>query len=683
MSRKPREGLDFFPLTVDFEERLSSAGRIPGSFFRREGRPSTEAILMARLIDRPIRPLFPPDLRNDVQIIVLPLSMGEDVYADILGVIAASAALTISDIPFDGPVAAVRIGYLNDELVVNPTISQMEDSVLDLRVAGSADAIIMVEAGAYEISEALMVDAMVLAQESIQNVINTQNEMRQSLGKPKREYESYILPQSLNQRVEDLVTRQLTDLVATTLLKGEHIDALNSIHDDLQAKLEEEGLENGWTKSQISEAFHNIEKKVVRRRILDENIRPDGRDQRTIRPLDAEVGLFSRPHGTGLFTRGETQALSFATLGMPGERQELDDLFPGETKRYIHHYNFPPYSTGETWPLRGPRRREIGHGALAERALEPVLPSVDEFPYTIRVVSEVMASNGSTSMASTCASTLALMDAGVPISSPVGGIAMGLVSDGSQYRVLTDIQGMEDHLGDMDFKVTGTRTGITALQMDIKIKGVTREILTEALAQAKVAREQIIDVIESTIPAPRDELSQYAPKMMTTQIDVEKIGALIGPGGKNIRALQTEYEVQIDIEEDGTVFISSPGGTGAQDAMDYVNAMMESAEAGKVYTGKVVRVADFGAFVEILPGKDGMVHISQLSDTRIDKVTDVANVGDEIMVMVTDISPDGKIRLSRRAVLQGWTLEEAKAQDAPRGGNRRSGNRSRNNRGRR
>jgi polyribonucleotide nucleotidyltransferase len=687
MSRTPREGLDFFPLTVDFEERLSSAGRIPGSFFRREGRPSTEAILMARLIDRPIRPLFPSDLRNDVQIIVLPLSMEDDVYADILGVIAASAALTISDIPFDGPVAAVRIGCINEALVVNPTVSQQKESTLDLRVAGSADAIIMVEAGANEISESQMVDAMVLAHESIQNVLAIQNEMRAALGKPKREYESFTLPQELKQRVKDTVTTKLTDLVSTTLLKGEHIEALNTMHDNLQAELAEEALENGWTKSQIGEAFHDVEKMVVRQRILDENIRPDGRDQRTIRQLDAEVGLFPRPHGTGLFTRGETQALSFATLGMPAERQELDDLFPGETKRYIHHYNFPPYSTGETWPLRGPKRREIGHGALAERALVPVLPSLEEFPYTIRVVSEVMSSNGSTSMASTCASTLALMDAGVPIKSPVGGIAMGLVSDGSNYRVLTDIQGMEDHLGDMDFKVTGTRKGITALQMDIKIKGVTREILTEALAQAKVAREQIIDVIESAIPTPRIELSKYAPKMMTTQIDVEKIGALIGPGGKNIRALQTEYEVKIDIEEDGTVFISSPGGSGAQDAMDYVNAMMESAEAGKVYTGKVVRVADFGAFVEILPGKDGMVHISQLSDTRIDKVTDVANVGDEIMVMVTDISPDGKIRLSRRAVLEGWTLEEAKAQDAPRSGNRRSSgnrsNRSSNNRGRR
>ncbi len=684
MSRKPREGINFFPLTVDFEERLSSAGRIPGSFFRREGRPSEEAILMARLIDRPLRPLFPSDMRNDVQIVVLPLSMGDEIYADILGVIAASTALTISNVPFDGPIAAVRIGYINEELVVNPTITQMKDSSLNLRVAGSADAIIMVEAGADEISESLMVDAMVLAHESIQNVINTQNEMRASLGKPKSAYEPVTLPQALSQRVEELISAQLNDLVSTTLPKGEYSEALNALEDELNATLAEEAIENGWSKKHIGEAFHDLQKTAIRLRILDENIRPDGRDQRTIRALDAEVSLFPRPHGTGLFSRGETQALSFATLGMPGERQELDNLFPSKTKHYIHHYNFPPYSTGETWPLRGPKRREIGHGALAERALIPVLPSLDDFPYTIRVVSEVMSSNGSTSMASTCASTLALMDAGVPIKAPVGGIAMGLVSDGTRYRVLTDIQGLEDHLGDMDFKVTGTRTGITALQMDIKIKGITREILTEALAQAKVAREQIIDVIETAILTPRAEVSKYAPKMLMTQIDVEKIGALIGPGGKNIRAIQAEYEVKIDIEEDGKVFISSTGGDGAKDAIAYVNAMMESAEPGKIYTGKVVRVADFGAFVQILPGKDGMVHISQLSDSRIDKVTDVANVGDEIMVMVTDVSTEGKVRLSRRAVLEGWTLEEARAQDAPRGGNRRSSsNRSRNTRGRR
>ena len=368
--------------------------------------------------------------------------------------------------------------------------------------------------------------------------------------------------------------------------------------------------------------------------------------------------------------------LSLLTLGMPNEEQELDDLFPEETKRYIHHYNFPPFSTGETWPMRGPKRREIGHGALAERALIPVLPAKEDFPYTIRVVSEVMASNGSTSMASTCGSTLALMDAGVPIKAPVGGIAMGLVSDGERYRVLTDIQGMEDHLGDMDFKVTGTRQGITALQMDIKIKGVTREILTEALTQAKEAREQIIDVIEATIPEPRAGLSAHAPKMLTTSINPDKIGALIGPGGKNIRAIQAEYEVKIDIEEDGTVFIASTGGDGAQQALSYIDAMMESPEEGKIYTGKVVRVTDFGAFVEILPGTDGLVHISQLAENRINQVTDVVNIGDEILVMITGISPDGKIRLSRRAVLEGWTLEEAKAQDNPRSGGRRRDSRS-------
>ena len=389
-----------------------------------------------------------------------------------------------------------------------------------------------------------------------------------------------------------------------------------------------------------------------------------------------------RPHGTGLFTRGETQVLSLLTLGMPNEEQELDDLFPEDKKRYIHHYNFPPYSTGETYPLRGPRRREIGHGALAERALEPVLPAKEDFPYTIRIVSEVMSSNGSTSMASTCASTLALMDAGVPIKAPVGGIAMGLVSDGARYRVLTDIQGMEDHLGDMDFKVTGTRQGITALQMDIKIKGVTREVLTEALAQAKQAREQIIDVIEATIAKPRTELSAHAPKMLTTSIDPDKIGALIGPGGKNIRAIQAEYGVKVDIEEDGTVFIASAGGDGAKNALQYINAMMETPEEGKIYTGKVVRTTDFGAFIEILPGTDGMVHISQLSESRINQVTDVANIGDEILVMITGISPDGKIRLSRRAVLEGWTLEEAQAQDSPRGGGggRRDNDRSNSSR---
>ncbi len=668
----PREGISFFPLTVNFEERLYAAGRIPGSFFRREGRPSEKAILTCRLIDRPIRPLFPNDMRNDVQIILTPLSQGDKEHADTLGIIGASAALMISDIPFEGPIAGVRVGYIEGGLVVNPTISEMEESDLDLVIAGSEDAIIMVEAGAEEVPEALMLDAMELAHESIQDIIQLQREMRETVGKPKADYTPFKSPEGLLERVRELTLDRVRELVTTTQQKGERGDALKALEEDLSETLAEEAKANDWSPREISEAFDDVLKEVVRERILDEGIRPDGRDQHTIRQLDAEVGLFPRTHGSGLFTRGLTQALSLATLGMPDERQELDDLFPEETKRYIHHYNFPPFSTGETWMLRGPKRREIGHGALAERAIEPVLPTKDEFPYTIRVVSEVLSSNGSTSMASTCGSTLALMDAGVPIKAPVGGIAMGLVSDGARYRVLTDIQGMEDHLGDMDFKVTGTRGGITALQMDIKIKGVTREILTEALEQARVAREQIIEVIEEAIPEPRTTLSNFAPKMLSTQIDVDKIGALIGPGGKNVRAIQEEYEVDIDIEEDGTVFIASEGGEGAQKALAYIDSMMETPEEGKVYTGKVVRIRDFGAFVEILPGTDGMVHISQLSEERVDSVDSVVSVGDEILVMVTKIAPDGKIRLSRQAVLEGWSLEEAQRQDSPRGGRSRS-----------
>lgn len=662
----PREGISFFPLTVNFEERLYAAGRIPGSFFRREGRPSEKAILTCRLIDRPLRPLFPKDMRNEVQIIVTPLSQGEEEHADVLGVIASSAALMISDIPFDGPVAAVRIGHIDGELIVNPTISQMKESLLDLRVAGSEDAIIMVEAGAEEVDESLMIDAVELAHESIQDAIQVQNEMREAVGKPKKDdYPRFGTPEALVEKVEAMATDRLSTLLRETELKEDRDNALAKVEADVKASLAEEVEVNGWAEGDIHDAFHTAFKKVVRERILSDNVRPDGRDQRTIRALDAEVGLMPRPHGTGLFTRGETQVLSLATLGMPGEEQMLDDLFPEETKRYIHHYNFPPFSTGETWFLRGPRRREIGHGALAERALEPVLPTQEEFPYTIRVVSEVMASNGSTSMASVCGSTLSLMDAGVPISAPVGGIAMGLVSDGERYRVLTDIQGLEDHLGDMDFKVTGTRKGVTALQMDIKIKGVTRAVLTEALEQAKEARLQILDVIEETIPEPRAELSAYAPKMLTIKIDPEMIGLIIGPGGKNIRATQDKFDVQIDVEEDGTVFVAAESGSGAQEAIEYIRQITTPPEEGKIYTGRVVRITDFGAFVEILPGTDGLVHISQLSDEHVRSVEDVVNVGDEVLVMVTNVGRDNKIRLSRKAVINGWTLEEAREDDQP------------------
>ncbi len=662
----PREGISFFPLTVNFEERLYAAGRIPGSFFRREGRPSEKAILTSRLIDRPLRPLFPKDMRNEVQIIVTPLSQGEEEHADVLGVIASSAALMISDIPFDGPVAAVRIGHIDGELIINPTISQMKESLLDLRVAGSKDAIIMVEAGAEEVDESLMIDALELAHESIQDAIQVQDEMRAAVGKPKKDdYPRFGTPEALVEKVEAMTTDRLRTLLRETELKEDRDTALAEVEADVKASLAEEAEANEWTEGDIRDAFHDVFKKVVRERILNDNVRPDGRDQRTIRALDAEVGLMPRPHGTGLFTRGETQVLSLATLGMPGEEQMLDDLFPEETKRYIHHYNFPPFSTGETWFLRGPRRREIGHGALAERALEPVLPAQDEFPYTIRVVSEVMASNGSTSMASVCGSTLSLMDAGVPIKAPVGGIAMGLVSDGERYRVLTDIQGLEDHLGDMDFKVTGTRKGVTALQMDIKIKGVTRAILTEALEQAKEARLQILDVIEETIPEPRAELSTYAPKMLTIKIDPEMIGLIIGPGGKNIRATQDKFDVKIDVEEDGTVFVAAESGAGAQEALEYIRSITTPPEVGKIYTGRVVRITDFGAFVEILPGTDGLMHISQLSDEHVRSVEDVVNVGDEVLVMVTNVGRDNKIRLSRKAVINGWTLEEAREDDQP------------------
>jgi polyribonucleotide nucleotidyltransferase len=676
MSRTAREGTNFFPLTVDFEERLYAAGRIPGSFFRREGRPTESATLIMRLADRPIRPLFPQDLRNDVQIIITPLSQDEEHNADILSVIGASAALTISDIPFDGPVGAVRVGYIGGELVVNPTVSQMEESALDLRLAGTADALLMVEAGANEISEDLMVDALRIGHEAIQDIIRVQNEMREAIGKPKRPYTPYILPDELRTMVRQQVADRLPEAIYGATSKADRNERLRVLRDDLIETLGEE-----WDGGAIREALEEVEREIVRRRTIEEGVRADGRDSRTIRPLSAEVGLLPRTHGSGLFTRGETQVLSVATLGTPREEQMLDDLSPEETKSYIHHYNFPPYSTGEVRFMRGPKRREIGHGALAERALLPMIPDNGEFPYTLRVVSEALSSNGSTSMASVCGSTLALMDAGVPIKAPVAGIAMGLMTEGDRYRVLTDIQGLEDHIGDMDFKVAGTRAGITALQMDIKVAGLSYDILAEALAQARDARMQILDVIEATIPAPRAELSDYAPRMTIIQVDPDKLGAVIGTGGKTVRALQDECDVRIDIEDDGTIYIASTSGPAAEKAQRMIEELTEEPEEGHIYTGRVVRTTDFGAFVEILPGTDGLVHISQLADYRVNEVRDVADVGDEIMVMVTQIGPEGKIRLSRRAVLEGWTLDEAQAADRP-SGNR--GNRGdRGDRGRR
>ncbi len=673
MSRTPREGINFFPLTVDFEERLYAAGRIPGSFFRREGRPTESSTLTMRLTDRPIRPLFPHDMRNDVQIIITPLSQDEEHQSDILSIIGASAALTISDIPFDGPVGAVRVGHVDGELVISPTISQMEHSVLDLRLAGTAAALLMVEAGANEVSEDVMVEALRCGHEAIQDVIRVQNEMREAVGKPKQAYPPYALPDELLEIVRQQVGDRLPEAIYGATSKADLNERLRTLRDELTGNLGDE-----WDRKAIREAFDAAERELVRRRTIEEGIRADGRDPKAIRSLSAEVGLLPRTHGSGLFTRGETQVLSVATLGTPREEQRLDDLSPEETKRYMHHYNFPPYSTGEVRFMRGPKRREIGHGALAERALLPVIPDSDEFPYTLRVVSEAVSSNGSTSMASVCGSTLSLMDAGVPIKAPVAGIAMGLMMEDDRYQILTDIQGLEDHIGDMDFKVAGTRAGITALQMDIKVAGLSYDILAEALEQAHQARMQILDVIEATIPTPRAELSPYAPRMTILHIDPDKLGAVIGTGGKTVRALQEECDVRIDIEDDGTIYIASTSGPDAEKAQQMIEKLNEEAEIGHIYTGRVVRTTNFGAFVEILPGTDGLVHISQLADYRVNSVEDAVRIGDEVMVMVTDVSPEGKIRLSRRAVLEGWTLEQAQAADRP-----RESRGNRDNRGRR
>jgi polyribonucleotide nucleotidyltransferase len=680
-SKEPREGISFFPLSVDYEERLYAAGRIPGSFFRREGRPSEEAILLCRLTDRPLRPLFPKGFRNDVHIVLTALSSDGENQMDILAINAASAALMISGIPFGGPVGAVRVALIDDQLVVNPTASQMEHSGLDLRVAGTEDAILMVEAGANEVSEAKILEALRVAHEAMQGFIRVQREMAAQVDKKPIEFELAEIPEPIKTAVLSRLEGRLVSLLDANHSKEELDSALNDLRNDLvQSFADDENMDP----KQIAGVLDEELKRAVRQRILDQGVRPDGRDPSTVRPIWCEAGLLPRTHGSGLFNRGETQVLTITTLGTPREEQTLDTLGPNETKRYMHHYNFPPYSTGEAGFMRGPKRREIGHGALAERALLPMMPEEGEFPYTLRLVSEVLSSNGSTSMASTCASTLSLMDAGVPIKSPVSGVAMGLVTEEDRYAILTDIQGLEDALGDMDFKVAGTRDGITALQMDIKTRGLRYEILEEALAQAYEGRLFILDRMLETISEPRPDLSPYAPRIITVQIDPEKIGKIIGPGGKTIRAIQEETGVKIDIEEDGTVFIASADGEGSQRAIQMVEALTEEAEIGRIYTGRVVRTTDFGAFVEILPGTDGLVHISQLADYRVPSVEDVVQVGDEIMVMVIDIDSEGKIRLSRQAVLEGWTAEHAREQDRPRQGGRssRGGDRNRGGRNR-
>ena len=673
-----REGIDFFPLSVEYEERLYAGGRIPGSFFRREGRPGTEAILVARLTDRPLRPLFQDGMRNEVQVIMFTLSSDGVNPLDILAINAASAAMMISDVPWGGPVGAVRVGRVNGEFVINPTYPEIEASDLDLRIAGTKDAILMVECGANEIPEDVMVEALELGHKSLQPLINLQLQMQAEVGKAKREVKLALPDAELKKKVFDRVSGPMNELLGKPLTKNEFYGGMTTLKDAVVAELctvpEGASASDYPSMASVREAFDQAEQAIVRERILSTGNRPDGRTPADIRPIWCEVGISPRAHGSGLFTRGETQILSFATLATLGEAQELDNLSPIKDKRYLHHYNFPPYSTGEAKPLRGQSRREVGHGALAERALEPVIPAEESFPYTIRVVSEALSSNGSTSMGSVCGSTLALMDAGVPIKAPVSGVAMGLITDDTgRYKILTDIQGTEDHLGDMDFKVAGTAQGITALQMDIKISGLSAQMMKEALEQAKIARMSIMEKMLAVLPEPRPDLKEHAPRIITVKIPVDKIGALIGPGGKNIRALQEETCATIDVQEDGTVYIAATDGVGGKAAAEKVAALGESAVIGNIYTGRVVRIADFGAFVEILPGVDGMVHISQLDSERVNRVEDVVGMGDELTVMVTDIDPQGKIRLSRQAVLEGWTAEEAREKD--RGGGRSGGGR--------
>ena len=674
MDTRPREGLTFFPLRVDYEERLYAGGRIPGSFFRREGRPSEAAVLIARLTDRSIRPLFPKDMRNDVQVILYALSSDGETPIDILGLIGASAALTISDIPFDGPIAATRVTRRNGEFVFNPTYDEVGASDLDLRLAGTREAILMVECNALEVSEEVMAKALEAGHRAIQPLIDMQEEMASEIGKPKREYPSIKLAENVMHAVKTRIGDQVKNLSKQALSKSELDQALNDLRAETIAELTEE---NGFDEFSIREAFGDIHKSEVRSQILEHGLRPDGRGTTDVRQIVAEVDLSPRAHGSGLFTRGDTQVLTLATLGTPRERQELDGLSPVEVKRYMHHYNFPPFSVGETRALRGTSRREIGHGALAERALGPVLPTLEEFPYTMRLVSEALSSNGSTSMASVCGSTLALLDTGVPISSPVGGIAMGLIMQGERYAILTDILGIEDHFGDMDFKVAGTLKGITALQMDVKITGLTSDLMSEALTQAQEGRMHILKKMGDCISKPRPDLKPHAPRMTVLKIDPEKIGAIIGPGGKMIRQIQDETGVRIDIEDDGTVYIGAVDGPSALKAQEMIESLTEEAVIGRIYTGRVVRITNYGAFVEILPKKDGLVHISQLASEHVESVEDIAKMGDEITVMVTNIDSEGKIRLSRQAVLEGWTPEEALERDRRPSRRSGSGNRSR------
>ncbi|MBE7027696.1 MAG: polyribonucleotide nucleotidyltransferase [Ruminococcaceae bacterium] len=654
-SAKPRDGIDFFPLSVDYEERLYSVGKIPGGFIKREGRPSEKAILASRVIDRPIRPLFPKDLRNDVGVVNTILSVEQDNSPEITAMNGASVAISISDIPFNGPIGGVIVGYVDGELVINPTCEQREKSTLSLTVAGTKEKVVMIEAGAKEVSEEVMFDAIMYAHEEIKKICDFISEIQKEVGKPKFSYEAHVVDEALYNEIKEFGEAKLKVALDTDdkNIREQNLKVFyEELYNYFDGRYTDE--ENG---AEVTEAVEKLQKYIVRRWILDEGKRVDGRGITDIRPLSAEAGILPRTHGSGLFARGQTQVLTVATLGAMGDAQALDGLDLDEQKRYMHHYNFPSYSVGETRPSRGPGRREIGHGALAERALEPVVPCEEDFPYAIRLVSEVLSSNGSTSQGSVCASTLALMDAGVPIKAPVAGISVGLVTEGERFITMVDIQGLEDFYGDMDFKVAGTKEGITAIQMDIKIDGLTPEIIKTALKQTKEARLHIIDdVILKAIDAPRESLSKYAPKIFTMQIDTDKIRDVIGSGGKTIQKIIAETGVKIDIEETGKIYISTADEEMANKTIDIIKGITGDIEVGSIFKGKVVNIMPFGAFVEFLPGVDGMVHISKLEDRRVEKVEDVVSVGDEIMVKVIEIDRQGRINLSRKDALKDLGL---------------------------
>jgi len=653
-SETPRPGIDFFPLLVDFEEKLYAVGRIPGGFFKREGKPTETAILTARRIDRPVRPLFPKGYRNDVQIVITPLSVDQDNPPDILAIIGASAALSISDIPFKGPIGAARVAKVDGKFIVDPTMTEMQGSDMDLVVAGTDDKILMIECGSDEVSEKDVLEGVKAAHKKIKDVIKLQEKMMKEAGKPKREIELYKPNEKIAKLVKEKSAQSIQAAVGISD-KNKRLDEIDKIKEGLVQGIKDgkdEELKKALEESpaDIKNIIGDIEKEFVRKMILEDKKRPDGRGFNDIREITCEVGVLPRAHGSAIFTRGQTQVMTVSTLGALGEMQKLDGLSPEESKRYMHHYNFPAFSVGEVRPMRGPGRREIGHGALAERALLPVIPDEVKFPYAIRLVSEVLASNGSTSMASTCGSTLALMDAGIKIKNPVAGISIGLVKEGNKEVLLTDIQGIEDFLGDMDFKVAGTRNGITAIQVDVKIDGLSYDLIEKAMSQAKDVRMIILDKIQAALSAPREELSPYAPRVTSIKIDPSKIGLVIGPGGKTIKKIVEETGAQIDIEEDGRVLITATDMEGARKAQSIIENLTYEPKVGDVFKGKVTRIMNFGAFVEIVPGKEGLVHISQISPRRIAKVEDVLKIGDEAVVKLVEIDDMGRLNLSIKAV---------------------------------